>query len=653
MNRRLTTVVNSLLAACVLLLALLLCTPVLGVGSYPLGSSDTEVAAALDYLRGEQDTEGSIGGFSSSAWVVMAIAAAGENPHSWQNNGTSIVDYLATNASSANSATDYARMLLAIAAADEDPTSFGGRNFVSLLEATYDGTQIGDDTLLNDDFWGVMGLIAAGQSSSSSIIADSVNFILTNQGTDGGWSWGVGGDSDVDDTAAAIMALISAGESPGSTAIIDALAYIKSTQMDNGGFESWGSTNAESNSWGITGIVAAGQDPNGAEWASGTGNTPVDDLLTFQQVDGSFYWQISSPGMSVPKTTACAITALLGIPFPVAILTPQEGDTIDVRVEGQSQTIWSGSVTVAESSITATSSGITYHFESATALGALDEASRSGGFPYETTDEYGPLFVTSINNEEPEGMGGWMYRVDYYSPEVGAADFILDETTPPSPPHGEVLFYYGEWGQPPLKIEVSQTEVDVGEQFTTTVTQYSDDTHTWSPCENATVIADQSYLTGADGTVAITIDLDMTIDIYAEKDGFIRSNQIAVTVGTGTGAAQEVELVAKIVPAINFTVDPGSINFGQLGPRDTSAPYGITITNLGTWDIVVTCTVTDNADDLYVTGLKLDDKIWSLFEKVILENQFATCQATLTVPEYYSRIGEQTGTLIFWASEAP
>ena len=206
MKRRFTTVI-SLLVACVLLLVPLLSAPVLGAVSYPLQNSDPEVADALDYLRGEQATSGSISDFSSSAWVVMAIAAAGEDPHDWQvDTNPSIVDYLVANASSAASSTDYARMLLAIAAADEDPTNFGGINFISLLESTYDGTQIGDDSLLNDDFWGVMGLIAAGESPSSEVITDSVTFIKSNQNIDGGWSWGVGQASDVDDTAAAIMA---------------------------------------------------------------------------------------------------------------------------------------------------------------------------------------------------------------------------------------------------------------------------------------------------------------------------------------------------------------------------------------------------------------------------------------------------------------
>ena len=231
--------VASVLLICILLVALL---PLQAVAwtTYPLQPSDGEVESALDYLRGQQTTEGDIGGFATSAWVTMAIAAAGEDPHDWRvGSNPSIVDYLAANAGSASSVTDYERMILAIAAAGEDPSNFGGIDFVDLLEAAYDGTQIGDASLLNDDFWGVMALISAGESQSSETVVNSVAFIKANQNADGGWSWGLGQGSDVDDTAAAIMALICAGEPQGSTVIQDALDYIKSTQMDNGGSVSY------------------------------------------------------------------------------------------------------------------------------------------------------------------------------------------------------------------------------------------------------------------------------------------------------------------------------------------------------------------------------------------------------------------------------
>ncbi|MCD6599474.1 MAG: hypothetical protein J7L19_02725 [Dehalococcoidia bacterium] len=644
----------SLLLALSLLLPCLATTPAMAAGPYPYSTGDSEVSDALGYLRVQQGSDGSIGDFATSAWAVMSIAAAGEDPNNWQvGSNPSIVDYLTTNAGSASSINDYSRMILAIVATSEDPSNFGGVDFLSLLQSAYDGSQIGDSSLLNDDFWGVMALVAGGEDSTSAIIQDSISFILTNQNGDGGWSWGVGQDSDVDDTAAAIMALIASGQSPNSTPVTDALAYIKSTQTDNGGFESWGSTNSATDSWGIDSIAAAGEDPTSAGWQSGLGNDPVDDLLTFQNADGSFNWTQATPS-NIALMTSYAITALLGVPYPVAVLQPQQGVTVDIRIEGQSSTVWSGTVTVDDSTIIDDQGG-QHNFAEPTALGALDEASQLGGFPYAVQDTAYGLYIYSINGEEPAGMAGWMYRVDYVSPMVGAADFILDQTTPPSPPHQEILFTYSEWGQAPLKVEVDNANPGVGDIFTVTVTEYDDDTSTWSPTASATVHADQDYTTSQDGTAAITINSNMTVEVYAQKDGYIRSNHVTVVVGDGSaqpGDEKDLSMKAHIIPAISFSISPCNINFGDLGPRDTSDPVTVTLTNEGAWNLSITTTVTDTAQDLYVEGLELDNVKWDIFSTTVMRDDTANCIATLTVPEDYTLTGRQDGTLIFWATDA-
>ncbi|MCK4722967.1 MAG: hypothetical protein KAT75_06670, partial [Dehalococcoidia bacterium] len=379
----------------------------------------------------------------------------------------------------------------------------------------------------------------------------------------------------------------------------------------------------------------------------------VDDLLSFQNQDGSFNWTQATPS-NIDLMTSYAITALLGVPYPVAVLQAQQGVAVDVRIEGQNGTVWSGTVTVNDSTITDDQGG-QHYLEQPTALGALDEASQLGGFPYVVQDTAYGLYVYSINGEEPAGMAGWMYRMDYVSPMVGAGDFILDQTTPPDPPHQEVLFTYSEWGQAPLKVEVDNANLGVGDTFTVTVTEYDDDTGTWSPTDNATVHADQDYTTGQDGTTAITINSDMTVEVYAEKDGYIRSNRVTVVVGEGSaqpGVDEDLSMRVDIIPAISFSISPGSINFGDLGPRDTSDPVTVTLTNEGAWNLLITTTVTDTAQDLYVEGLELDDVKWDVFSTTVARDGTTNCIATLTVPEDYTLTGRQDGTLIFWAADA-
>ena len=647
-KKRIGAFLGSLLLIFALILTILPIT-IVAYSNYPLSSSDTEIASALDYLRNNQTIQGDIGGFGTSAWATMAIAAVGEDPHDWKAGGDSIVDYLAANAGDATSVTDYARMTLAIVAADEDPTSFGGRDFVNLLKGQYNSGQIGDTSLLNDDFWGVMGLISAGESASSEIIANSVAFIKNNQNGDDGWSWGVGQDSDVDDTACAVMALIAAGESSGSNAITNGLNYIKSQQADNGGFLSWGATNPSTDSWAIDAIVAAGQNPTSSYWTKNN-NTPIDDLLGFQNPDGSFPdWQ----GNPSPWITAYAIPALLGKPYPVEVLQPQEPGSVYVRVEGQSSTIWSGNVTVSESTIT-DDEGNPHYLSDPTALGALDEASQIGNFTYTVHYYEGlGLCIWSISEEGDWTSGPWwQYRVDDYPAEVGANSFVLNVTSTPAPPHYEILFYSSTtFSETPLKIALNKTEVDVGEEFAVTVNAYNDTTHNWLPCANATVHADEDYVTSPDGTVNISISRDGSFKVFAEKSGYIRSDKVLVKVGTGEGTQAQVSLSANVVPAISIKISPLSIDFGNLVPGHTSNAHTLSIENKGGMPIKVTAQVTDQAQGLFVTGLKLDDSSWESFYTIVDVNDWEEMRAKLVVPLNYAGVGQKAGALIFWAEE--
>jgi len=311
-----------------LVLSLLL-SPMAGssalAASYPLDESDSEIRDALEYLSDQQDSDGGIGGFAVSAWAVMAIAAAGEDPDDsdWEgSSGDTIIEYLENEADTGSfDATDWARMILAIVAAGEDPTDFGGEDYIDGLEDLYeeenetgnDYTQIGDDDVLNDDFWGVLALVAADESVNSDII----EFIEEFQNSDGGWSWEITGDSDVDNTAAAIMALIAAGESSSSSVIEDALVFLVDAQNDDGGFpeDPDDESNAASTSWAIMALEAAGEDPDSGDWEPDS-DTPVEYLLSLQDTDGYFEWTDGDDSNS-EWMTAYAIPALLGMSYPV------------------------------------------------------------------------------------------------------------------------------------------------------------------------------------------------------------------------------------------------------------------------------------------------------------------------------------------------
>jgi len=207
---------------------------------------------------------------------------------------------------------------------------------------------------------------------------------------------------------------------------------------------------------------------------------------------------------------------------------PTNGLHIYTRIEGKQVTIWRRRVFVAASLII-DDTGQTHYLPKPTVLGALDKAAEIGGFTYKVRQTAYGLYVYSIAGEEAAGLMGWMYRVDYYMPYVGMADFELNVTSPPNPPHRELLIYYGEWTYFPLKVWVDKTEVHVGENITVRVECYNDTSGSWQPVEGATVhFLYRTYTTNATGYVVITVRYDPPL--WAEKAGYIRSDVIEVKV---------------------------------------------------------------------------------------------------------------------------
>ena len=511
--------------------------------SYPFQPTDDIIIEALGYLRSQQATDGSIGGFSVSSWAAMAISAAEEDAHDWG----SLVDYLRDNADriDENKATDWERQTLAIVACDENPRSFGGIDYLAKVESFYDGVQIGSLVNLYDDFFGILALVCGGIDKDSSVIQTVRAYVKENQNEDGGWG-------DVDSTAAAVMALITAGEDSNSGCITDALSFMKTTQVGSGGFQSWGTANAASTAWGLNAIVATGRDPTSSEWRI-NGDSPVDFLLDLQQENGCFNWAVNQ-NMNSEWMTSYVIPALLGKPYPVKIYESEEGGNEDdgggnenngdnnsgnddngdnnidedewignIRIEGQTDTIWNGEVCFSDSMITALndSSGEMedYYIPYPSVLGALDEASQQGGFSYFVIyyPSWSAFFVKTIAGESD----WWHYWVDYTLPMVGAGAYELTEEDE------EVLWgYLEDFTARALRIIVNKDTVNASEEFIVSV--YNE---TMSPVEDAVVYVDSSeYITDENGNVTIHIDTAGEYEIYSEKDGYVRSEKVTVHV---------------------------------------------------------------------------------------------------------------------------
>jgi hypothetical protein len=225
-------------------------------------------------------------------WSIMARAALN------QTSGQSFL----RSPLSGGSATDYEKRILAITAQGSDPRTFGSEDFVSKLESFFDGNQIGDSSLLNDDIFGVLALASAGISDTA--VAHARQFILNHQNSDSGWGFATGLGSDSNTTAMAVAALSITGGVPSS-----AFDYISRSQDSSGGYGFTPGTAADgaSTAWVIAGLTTAGRSVS----SSATGF-----LNSLQLSDGSFKWKPSDSSGS-GLVTAYAVIALSGHGIPV------------------------------------------------------------------------------------------------------------------------------------------------------------------------------------------------------------------------------------------------------------------------------------------------------------------------------------------------
>jgi hypothetical protein len=494
------------------------------------------ITYALYYLRQQQTAEGSIGDVTVSAWAAMALTAANQDPHEWGN----LVEYLqqSINILDENTATDWERHALAIAACNENPRTFGGKDLVTTIESFYDGTQLGNQAIIYDDFFGILAFIACGVDKHATIVQNERTYIHTQQEENGGWG-------DVDATAAAIMALVAAGEDKNSESITDAISFIKTTQAANGGFQSWGTANAASTAWATCALTAIGQNPTDDAWRK-NGNSPIDFLVSLQRTDGGFNWD-SNHNMNSEWMTSYVLPALLGKPYPITIYYTGTHDengtdttnsntewTGTIRIEGKNKTVFNGTVSCSNSTIHAfnESSGYMqdYYIPYPTVLGALDEASKQEHFSYYVIYYPGwdAFYVKTIANDSD----WWHYWVDYSLPMIDAGHYHLTENN-----HTILFGYLENWYAHALQITVDKQQVNVSEEFHVHVRN-----ETSAAVENAIIwVGSISYTTDEHGDVTLQSNLSGDFLVYAEKEGYLRSEKIPVHVKKSVKIAKPVD----------------------------------------------------------------------------------------------------------------
>ena len=249
--------IRNKLIAVLLTGVIVLNTPLAAFASTEQQRSDS-VHNAVDYLETQQAADGGIKSDTFgdvSDWAIIAVEAADLDPANVKTkSGTSLEDYSKNNKPAADAPiTAIEKKMLAVKASGKDTANFEGADYDQILASKEVNGQFGDETALNDDYFGILASEGTNNQDLKTLAASSLNFVITNQSEkDGGFShttsaeacyegtcYPVGSDSN--STSAAIQAMYAA-ERMNITHVNlgisrdGAVAYLLTTQNEDGGF---------------------------------------------------------------------------------------------------------------------------------------------------------------------------------------------------------------------------------------------------------------------------------------------------------------------------------------------------------------------------------------------------------------------------------
>lgn len=332
-----------------LLAATAIAAAALGTAGLALASTPRQGAMLDSTVRFLQESQGAGGGFADpgkspgqgiSAWVALALAAAGINPQDQARCGVGAYAFLEGHfrqsleeelAWPQIAVTAFERELLVVDASGTDPHDFAGYDLVAeilkrqLADGSFPYVPEGKKGEANDTIFAVLALSPIHEPEVEAKVERAAEWIVSAEDTDGGWYYsGRRETSEVDMTGAALEALVAAGPPSREPALAEyeraiagGLAYLRASQLPGGGFPALPRSERESNvastAWAVQGIWATGGNPE--EWLDG-GREPLDYMESMQQPDGHIRWRASSD-MNGIWMTAYVLPAFAGQALPV------------------------------------------------------------------------------------------------------------------------------------------------------------------------------------------------------------------------------------------------------------------------------------------------------------------------------------------------
>lgn len=297
----------------------------------PLSQDAIKTAAdkILNYLKSQQDASGKIIDANISDWALMAFAANNQYAHDIKSGDKSLFDFALaydfTDPSDLNICATYPRHILALLSAGVDKHSAKLQELKTKIKTECYKNNIFGLAGINDDIFGLFGLLALDEGPSEPIVSTTINAILADQQTNGSFTWA--GWPGVDITGAAINVLKYAqtkGAVVNNDLFTKAKNYLKSQQLADGGF-GFGASDALTTDWAVMGINALCEGQN--EWFNASGKNPWYPLVNLINTAG-YYESAWTPGTIDWFATKHAVPALLEKSWPIILPARQEETNI-------------------------------------------------------------------------------------------------------------------------------------------------------------------------------------------------------------------------------------------------------------------------------------------------------------------------------------
>jgi hypothetical protein len=421
-------------------------------------STSTQVKAATskgaEYLRTLQEPNGEIAGFGGD-WSLTSFAAAGVaagnieqgeagvDARTWYRD--LIADPETWPGGSEPPVTEYERASLVVDAAGVDPARVSQQqNLIAQILAHYQPASpgyYGSPSLFNGTVFGLLAIEGAktakgAQRLPQALLGKSVTVVRNNQHTNGGWSFqkvegnekALNSASEPDMTGAAMAALCGTGVPNSDPAVVRGEEYLESILIaSSGAFSVSFGANTDSNAWAVQGLNTCGIDPQGPQFTTSSGKTPIDFLISEQLPGGSFKYQPSEPGAN-EYSSQDAVRALAGGGFnpqpPKAKKAKQWLAEKSFSASPGVQSLLALVIDDGTSALAPCAVAIA-PAASKTKLGAVLSAAETAATPGGCVTSFaavkGKGAITQINGSAASGATSWKLSVDGGAPKAAKA----------------------------------------------------------------------------------------------------------------------------------------------------------------------------------------------------------------------------------------